>query len=175
MSQESCPNEFRENKTPTNIVINFVIRNGAQRTRLGDVAVFENRQPVTAVKFITKSSVFILLFGVIRRLELKPISEQKVGYMSSPRHIAKPPVVCRNYSSMNSVPNTRETSYFFVIADLPKNKVMSLTPVSTELRVENCAKLPTSLSCSNFLFVAKSPNSCLSLSKYFVAAALSLN
>jgi hypothetical protein len=42
------------------------------------VAVYENRQPVTAAKFITKSSLFILLFGVIRRLELKPISEQKV-------------------------------------------------------------------------------------------------
>jgi hypothetical protein len=45
--------------------------------RLGDGAVFENRQPVTAAKFITKSSLFILLLGVIRRLELKPNSEQK--------------------------------------------------------------------------------------------------
>ena len=36
-----------------------------------------NRQPVTAAKFITKSSLFILLLGVIRRLELNPISEQK--------------------------------------------------------------------------------------------------
>jgi hypothetical protein len=42
------------------------------------VAVFENRQPVTAAKFINKSSLFILLPGVIRRLELKPNSEQKV-------------------------------------------------------------------------------------------------
>jgi hypothetical protein len=42
------------------------------------VAVFENRQPVTATKFINKSSLFILLLGVIRRMELKPISEQKV-------------------------------------------------------------------------------------------------
>jgi hypothetical protein len=42
------------------------------------VAVFENRQPVTTAKFIIKSSLFILLLGVIRRLELKPISEQKV-------------------------------------------------------------------------------------------------
>ena len=50
----------------------------AQRTRLGDVAVFENRQPVTAAKFINKNSLFILLLGVIRRLELKPNSEQKV-------------------------------------------------------------------------------------------------
>ena len=49
----------------------------SQRTRLGDVAVFENRQPVTAAKFINKSSLFILLLGVIRRLELKPNSEQK--------------------------------------------------------------------------------------------------
>jgi hypothetical protein len=42
---------------------------------LGDVAVFENRQPVTAAKFINKSSLFILLLGVIRRLKQKPISE----------------------------------------------------------------------------------------------------
>jgi len=42
------------------------------------VAVFENRQPVTAAKFINKSSLFILLLGVIRRVEPKPISEQKV-------------------------------------------------------------------------------------------------
>jgi hypothetical protein len=58
------------------------------------VAVFENRQPVTAAKFIIKSSLFILLPGVIRRLELKPISEQKLSIYSSPRHIAKPPVGC---------------------------------------------------------------------------------
>jgi hypothetical protein len=45
--------------------------------RLGDVAVFENRQPVTAHKFIIKSSLFILLPGVIRRLELQPNSEKK--------------------------------------------------------------------------------------------------
>ena len=45
--------------------------------RPGDVAVFENRQPVTEAKFIDKSSLFILLPGVIRLLELKPISEQK--------------------------------------------------------------------------------------------------
>jgi hypothetical protein len=45
------------------------------------VAVFENRQPVTAAKFITKSSLFILLPGVIRWLELKPISEQKAEHI----------------------------------------------------------------------------------------------
>jgi hypothetical protein len=42
------------------------------------VAVFENRQPITAAKFITKSSLFILMLGFIRRLELKLNSEQKV-------------------------------------------------------------------------------------------------
>jgi hypothetical protein len=62
--------------------------------RLGDVAVFENRQPITAAKFITKSLLFILLLGFIRRLELKPNVEQKLRIYSSPRHIAKPPVVC---------------------------------------------------------------------------------
>jgi len=46
--------------------------------RPGDVAVFETRQPVTAAKFINKSSLFILLPNVIRRLELMPVSEQKV-------------------------------------------------------------------------------------------------
>ena len=43
----------------------------------GDVAVFENRQPVTEAKFINKSSLFILLLGVIRLPKPKPISEQK--------------------------------------------------------------------------------------------------
>jgi hypothetical protein len=56
----------------------MVVKNGIQRTRLGDVAVFENRLTITAAKFITKSSLFILLLGFIRRLELKLISEQKV-------------------------------------------------------------------------------------------------
>jgi hypothetical protein len=42
------------------------------------VAAFENRQPVTDVKFINKSSLLILLLGVIRQLELRPTSEQKV-------------------------------------------------------------------------------------------------
>jgi hypothetical protein len=42
------------------------------------VAAFKNRQPITAAKFINKSSLFILLLGVIRRLELQPNSEQKV-------------------------------------------------------------------------------------------------
>ncbi len=45
--------------------------------RLGDVAAYENRQPVIIAKFINKSSLFILLLGVIRRLELKPNSEQR--------------------------------------------------------------------------------------------------
>ena len=49
----------------------------ANGLRLGDVAVFENRQPVTAAKFINKSSLFILLLGFIRRLELKPNSGKK--------------------------------------------------------------------------------------------------
>jgi len=30
---------------------------GSQRLRLGDVAVFENRQPVTAAKFINKKFI----------------------------------------------------------------------------------------------------------------------
>jgi hypothetical protein len=38
--------------------------------RLGDVVVFENRQPLTAAKFITKSSLLVLSLGIIRRLEL---------------------------------------------------------------------------------------------------------
>jgi hypothetical protein len=45
---------------------------------LAAVLEFYNVQPGTAAKFITKSSLFILLLGVIRRLELKLISEQKV-------------------------------------------------------------------------------------------------
>jgi hypothetical protein len=41
------------------------------------VAVFEKRQPGAATKFIIKSSLFIILLGVIRRVELEPNSEQK--------------------------------------------------------------------------------------------------
>jgi len=44
--------------------------------RPGDVAVSENRQPVTAAKFITKTLLFILLPGVSRRLEPKLIGEK---------------------------------------------------------------------------------------------------
>jgi len=58
--------------------IKVVVTICAQRLRLGDVAVFENRQPETVAKFINKSSLFILLPGFIRRLELKLNSEQKV-------------------------------------------------------------------------------------------------
>src|SRR5579871_1325308 len=70
----------------------------SQRLRLGDVAVFENRQPVTAAKFITKCSLFILMLGVIRRLEPQLNSKQKAENIFVARHIAKPPVVCRYFS-----------------------------------------------------------------------------
>jgi hypothetical protein len=52
--------------------------------RLGDVAVFENRQPVTAAKFINKSSLLILLLGFIRRLVLRLIANKKMRIYSSP-------------------------------------------------------------------------------------------
>ena len=39
------------------------------------------REPVTAAKFINKSSLFILLSGVIHLVELKPNSEQKAEYI----------------------------------------------------------------------------------------------
>ena len=42
-----------------------------------DAAVFKNRQHITVAKFINKSSLFILLLGLICPLELKPISKQK--------------------------------------------------------------------------------------------------
>jgi len=51
------------------------VRYAHNRLRLGDVAVFENRQLVTDAKFINESSLFILLLSVIRRLEQKPNSE----------------------------------------------------------------------------------------------------
>ncbi len=50
----------------------------------GDLAVFENRQAVTAAKFINKNSLFILSLGVIRRLELKPTANKKLRIYSSP-------------------------------------------------------------------------------------------
>jgi hypothetical protein len=59
-------------------LLNPAVRYKHTAVWFSDVAVFENRQPVTAAKFITKSSLFILLLGVIRRLKPKPNSEQKV-------------------------------------------------------------------------------------------------
>jgi hypothetical protein len=49
--------------------------NSSQRLHVGDVLAFENRQSVTAAKFINKSSLLILLVSVIHRLERKPNSE----------------------------------------------------------------------------------------------------
>lgn len=49
---------------------------------------FENRQPVTAAKFITKSSLFIRLPAVIRRLERTRMANKKLRIYSSSRHIA---------------------------------------------------------------------------------------
>ena len=46
--------------------------------RLGDVAAFENRQFLTAAKFITNSLLFILLHDFIRGLELMLNNKQKV-------------------------------------------------------------------------------------------------
>jgi len=71
--------------------------------RLGLVAAFENRQPVTAAKFINKSSLFILLLDFIRRLELKPITELRI--YSSPRHIAKtPPMLAKGIALIHFIP-----------------------------------------------------------------------
>ena len=49
---------------------------------------FENRAAVTATKCMTKSSLFILLFGVIRLPEVRPVSGQKLRLYSLTRHIA---------------------------------------------------------------------------------------
>jgi hypothetical protein len=54
-------------------VVAFLLMLVANGHSLSDMAVFENRKLVTAVKVITKSSLFILVLGVIRRLELKLI------------------------------------------------------------------------------------------------------
>jgi len=107
-----------------------------QRTRLGDVAVFENRQPATAVKFITKSSLFILLLGVIRRLKLKLNSEKKLRIYSSPRHIAKPPVGGRflsSYDFLNICLTITFTIFSFSLAskmpkfDCPQKYILNLS------------------------------------------------
>ncbi|MCZ2130597.1 MAG: hypothetical protein LC109_10060 [Bacteroidia bacterium] len=63
--------------------------------RLGDVAVFENRQTEPKLNKITndedkyKSSIVKVKPGLLL------ISEQKLRIYSLPRHIAKPPVRCR--------------------------------------------------------------------------------
>jgi hypothetical protein len=55
----------------------------SQRLRLGDVAVFENRQLGTTPKFIIKSSLFILLLGFFHQLELLPVADKKLRICSS--------------------------------------------------------------------------------------------
>jgi hypothetical protein len=63
------------------------------------VAAFENRQPLTAANFINKSSLFFQLLGVIRRLELKPISEQKVeNIFVAPPYCQTASYVVRSFS-----------------------------------------------------------------------------
>jgi len=68
---------------------------------LGDLAALEFLPPVTDAKFINKSSLFIQLLGVIRRLELKPIKEQKLRIYLTPHNIAKPRV-SRGFISVSS-------------------------------------------------------------------------
>jgi hypothetical protein len=58
------------------------------------VAAFENRQPVTAAKFINKSSLFILLLGVNRLPKLKPISEKKAENIFVAPPYCQTPCVC---------------------------------------------------------------------------------
>ncbi len=65
------------------------------------MAVFENRQPVTAAKFINKSSLFILLLGVIRLQKLKPISEQKAENIFVAPPYCQPNVSGSFYSALN--------------------------------------------------------------------------
>ncbi|WP_218837002.1 hypothetical protein, partial [Hydrotalea sp. AMD] len=88
------------------------------RSRLGDVVVFENRQPVTAVKFKNKSSLFILLIGVIHRLELKPNNEQNV------ENIFVAPPYCQTACCTQAVTNLVLSEYLYksVARDLSDNK-----------------------------------------------------
>ena len=53
------------------------------------------RQPITAAKFMIKSSLFIQLPGVFRLLKPKPTNDIQPIVYSSPRHIAKPHVARR--------------------------------------------------------------------------------
>ncbi|CAN5680578.1 hypothetical protein BH11BAC3_BH11BAC3_10330 [soil metagenome] len=61
-----------------------ILQLSASISGLGDWTVFENLQPVTELKFINKSSLFILFLIVNRLLELKLISEQKVENIRRP-------------------------------------------------------------------------------------------
>ena len=70
------------------------------------MAVFENLQPVTEAKFINNSSLFILLLGVIRRLEMKLISEQKA------ENIFVAPPYCQTACYLHSLRNFYPLSIF---------------------------------------------------------------
>jgi hypothetical protein len=69
-------------------------------------------------KFINKSSLFIQLLGVIRRLNPKPISEQKLRINSSPRHIAKFLVVGKALQILQSA--FTNTLFFFLLSPIIK-------------------------------------------------------
>jgi len=63
---------------------------------LGEELVFEIRLPGTVIQFIIKSSLFILLLGFIRRLEMKLITEQKA------ENIFVAPPYCQTACSSNT-------------------------------------------------------------------------
>lgn len=77
--------------------------NGCRQTGLVPGVALVFRLPVTAAKFITKSSLFILLPSVIRQPGLKLNSEQKPSIYSSRRHIAKPNVSGKYVGGYNKV------------------------------------------------------------------------
>jgi len=75
----------------------LLIKQSTQRLRLGDVAAFENRQPVTAAKFINKVYWLFYCPALFVGVELKPISDKKLRIYLSPRHIAKSVLAVRSF------------------------------------------------------------------------------
>ncbi len=79
-----------------------VAPNNLDRYEQGDVAVFENRQPVTAAKFITKGSLFILL-PIYNVRNCSTTAKQKLMLRNVSQFFAKPFVCALNdeYSSFS--------------------------------------------------------------------------
>ena len=110
------------------------------------------RLPINDAKYIPKSSLFILLPSVIRQLELKPNSEQKVEYI-----LVQPPycqtecwrfVVCRSMFECKKKSSKKNSSLDFFLVTLASRLMFSVKSDFVSLTVNDYSNKP----CWDFCF-----------------------